>query len=305
MTDFLTPRAHDPHVPGEAVRLESRVELASFRAGDPPPPQRLRVLAWNLERGLELDGQRAFLRDHPVAREADVLLLSEVDRGCSRTCGRHVGRELAEALRMDYAFGVQYVELPRRARRRTLQIDTVCEHGNAILSRWPLADVRRLQHTRTARWDDRVDEPRLGGCTSLRADVMVPGGPLRVYAVHFDSGLGDDAFRRAQAADLVADAADCAGPVLIGGDMNTFRFTLDVTLGTRWDPTPPVFLDAGYSDAHAGLPRWRRGTTSRRYGPRGVIDLIFARGRPVAAAGILHAAEGLSDHLPVWADLVW
>ena len=38
-----------------------------------------RVVAWNIERGMRLNGILHFLRVHPLLKNADVLLLSELD----------------------------------------------------------------------------------------------------------------------------------------------------------------------------------------------------------------------------------
>jgi endonuclease/exonuclease/phosphatase family metal-dependent hydrolase len=146
----------------------------------------LRVASWNIERGLNFDLVRLALSD-PAAfeqaasqlgpldlnkserieqqlrtlRNADVILLNEVDLGMKRTGYRDVARDLAHALGMNYAFGVEFVEVDRLD---DLGIDTVQLedpalahemqeelkpnqarylglHGNAILSRYPLENV--------------------------------------------------------------------------------------------------------------------------------------------------------------------
>lgn len=281
------------------------LEQADFAAEAGSPGPRFTVAAYNLERGMHWERQARLLQTHPALRDADVVLLSEADRGCSRTGGAHVAFALARACRRHVAFGVQYVELPRRARRAVNRVDCACEHGNAILSRWPLERVTLLRHLRSTPWSDHPREPRLGGCTTVRAEVRWGQRSVRLYSVHFDSGWSADDLRAGQARDLVDDAAGWDGPVVIGGDMNTFRYTADVRLGTRWDPTPPVLTEAGYRDAHAHLPPSRRGTTGRHFAVRGVIDLIWARGLEAEEAGVVSPrwADRLSDHLPVWASL--
>lgn len=299
----LCPHATDPAMAPDKVFIETELEAEDF-VREPPPrdPARLRVVAWNLERGLELAGQIELLCGHAELRLADVLLLSEADRGCARTGGRHVARELAQALGMRYVFGVQYVELPRRCRRRVHRVDAPCEHGNAVLSRYPLEDPELLRHRRTVSWYGHRIEPRLGGCATLRATLRLGGRRLDTYAVHLDSGLRHDRERASQAAELVADADARGMPSVLGGDFNTYGYTLDVLLGLGRDPTVRTFREAGFRDAHRGLPARRRGTTSRRYLVRGVIDLILSRGLAVRAAGVVRA-PGLSDHFPVWAEL--
>ena len=91
----------------------------------------LRVASWNIERGLNFDLLRLALSDPEgfqeaarqrggldpdkqaqieqqlrTLRDADVILLNEVDFGIKRTDYRDVARDLAHALRMNYAFGV-------------------------------------------------------------------------------------------------------------------------------------------------------------------------------------------------------
>ena len=97
----------------------------------------LRVAEWNIERGLEFDAIRlAFTdakqfnslmedkqskasdqdREHireqvGILKGADVLVLNEVDWGMNRTLFRNVAAELSEALEMNYAYGVEFVEV--------------------------------------------------------------------------------------------------------------------------------------------------------------------------------------------------
>lgn len=55
--------------------------------GDIAEGRPLRVVQWNIERGLEFDAIVATLKK----LQADVLLIQEVDNGCDRTQGRDVG----------------------------------------------------------------------------------------------------------------------------------------------------------------------------------------------------------------------
>ncbi len=264
-------------------------------------------MAWNLERGLAFARQRDLLLHDPDLAHADVYLLPEADHGCTRTGGRHVARELAEALGCAWAFAAQYVELPRRARRARDRVDGPCLHGPAVLSRWPVVAARELRHPRAASWRASRREPRVGGAVTVVCDLDVAGAPLRACAVHLDSRLSGRPLRRAQAHDLALDAGSAPGPVVLGGDFNCYAYGLDLWLGTRLDATLPPLRAAGLRDAHAGLPPWRRATTDRSHGVRGVIDLVLARGLVVEAAGVVppRRAGGLSDHLPVWARFAW
>jgi endonuclease/exonuclease/phosphatase family metal-dependent hydrolase len=104
---------------------------------DPETGKMLRVAQWNIERGLEFDavrdafsdfkkfnalmedkgskaddGERAKIREQiAILEKADVLVLNEVDWGVNRTLFRNVAAELASALNMNYAYGVEFVEV--------------------------------------------------------------------------------------------------------------------------------------------------------------------------------------------------
>jgi len=147
----------------------------------------LRVAQWNIERGLNFDLIRTALTDPneflqmtkadarigPRQKETiesqlaalqgvDVLVLNEADWGMKRTEYRDVTRELASALGMNYAYGVEFVEvdpvfdlgteqlhLPDAQQDQRLQQDLQVDrqryhglHGTAILSRYPLDHAR-------------------------------------------------------------------------------------------------------------------------------------------------------------------
>ncbi len=144
----------------------------------------LRASVWNIERGAEFDLIRLALSDprgfldavsertgvpvpEPLQWQArllhasDVLILNEVDLGMTRTEYRDVARELAQALQMNYAFGVEFVEVdrlelglerlaapenaPREELERAFEVDPSRYrglHGTAVLSRYPIRSAR-------------------------------------------------------------------------------------------------------------------------------------------------------------------
>jgi endonuclease/exonuclease/phosphatase family metal-dependent hydrolase len=147
----------------------------------------LRVGFWNIERGLNFDLIRSALTDpseflrvtktgitsrqreiieSQLARlqGVDVLVLNEVDWGMKRTGYRNISGELAEALHMNYAYGVEFVEVDPlfdldtepvhltdaqqdRRLQKDLQVDRQRYHGlhgTAILSRYPIGQARIL-----------------------------------------------------------------------------------------------------------------------------------------------------------------
>src|SRR6267142_5919566 len=76
------------------------------------PPDSVRVVSWNINRGLHLDRVIQFL----TGTKADILLLQEADQNARRTHQINVAREIAEKLRMNYAFGMEFQELTQGSR---------------------------------------------------------------------------------------------------------------------------------------------------------------------------------------------
>jgi hypothetical protein len=110
----------------------------------------VRVAAWNVERGHDVQGAVDLLaRCH-----ADVLLLSELDSGLARTQDVDVPSALAGALRTGYVYGVVFIELEGDNPRGL--------HGNAILSGATLADPVVVRLDQDGRWFAADSPPALG-----------------------------------------------------------------------------------------------------------------------------------------------
>ncbi len=297
----------------ESQTVVCRIEGGDFRSDELSSPEELVVWAYNVERGLRVDEQLATIARDPGMPAPDILLLSEVDRGCSRTDGRNIARDYATALSMAYVYAVEFVELPRWWGPGGGRVERTCEHGNAILSRYPLGNVRMIRHELARSWNSpwqrrlRIGQPRLGGRVAIVADVHLGDRLLRVYSVHLESGtsrrgpISRDDYRTAQARELVEDASTCTYGVVIGGDMNVSSYLHELDGGTP-DPTVAALTDAGYHDAHARIDASERITSDSGT----ILDLIVGRNVQIAASGVGPAAtwKGLSDHLPVWTRLL-
>jgi endonuclease/exonuclease/phosphatase family metal-dependent hydrolase len=307
-TERLCVEAAAPDDAPDTTFIDCELEGATFANGEPPVRQELVVLAYNILRGFEVDAQRDMITsgiDFPVP---DVLLLSEVDRGCERTDFRNIARDYAERLGYYYVYATEFLELPG-SRGPTGPYDPpVCEHGNAIVSRYPLGNVRQIRHAQNHSWyepPDAVDpdEPRLGGRVAISADAKIGSQLVRFYVLHLESELTAFDIRDAQAEEIAADAEGASHPVIVGGDFNTFLYFSDLEKGTLTEPAVKSFLDRGYADAHRGLPLAERYTSSDPFDM--VIDLIMTRDVEVARAGRCppERCQDLSDHLPVFAEI--
>ena len=148
-TDRLCVEAADPEGAPDKVFIDCAMEGANL-APDLPPTDELLVMTWNLERGVHLDEQIEAFRSGALPLP-DVFLISEVDRGCSRSGSRNGMWDLAEALELNYVFAVEFVELPRPDGSGGT-VDELCEHGNAVASRYPIGNVGQLRHAENLSW---------------------------------------------------------------------------------------------------------------------------------------------------------
>lgn len=294
----LCDEAADPEGAPDKIFIHCELEGGAFAPQDVPPKDELVVVAWNIERGWKVDAQIAALKAAEKIPAADVLLLSEVDRGCSRTSDRAIAWEIAAALEMNFVYGVEFTELPREGGPGGT-ILAPCEHGNAIFSRYPIGAVELVRHQENKSWYGG-DEPRLGGRAFLKADLAVGERRLHVYALHFESGALDGSIRAAQAAEVGDHGLAQPHRVVLAGDTNAALYFLDLG-NTMLEVTTKPLFDRGYLDAHQPLPASERTT----HDPLLVLDLMFTRGAYTRDPGLcsLESCPDLSDHAPIWATV--
>ncbi len=209
-----------------------RTVLDTPEAGDysravAPAKPVYRFLAWNLERGIELDGQIEAFKTHPYLKTCDVLLLTETDVGMARSGNRAVAQELASELGMHYAFVPCYLNLAKGSgvEYHAQGENELGLHGNAVLSRYPIARVHPI-HLVNGIDKMKGREKRLGRQTALVADVEFPDYKVTVAAVHLDAN-SSQRHRHNQMRDVI-DGLDAIGsrdrPVVVGGDWNTCTY---------------------------------------------------------------------------------
>ena len=238
------------------------------------PDRALRVVTWNIERGVKFEAVQSVLEE----LDADVVLLQEVDRFCSRSDDRDVARELALQLRMNYVTAGEFQEVGEG--RRNLP----CVSGQAILSRLPIggATTVRFDDQASLKWRLNPVQPRRGGRIALRARIA---GAL-FYSVHLESG-GDEDRRANQVGDILANVPSSDEPVVIGGDFNNIG-----------DISSAMFKGLGA----AGFKNAMSGDSIERTVARRPIDWIFTK-RITATSVVVRAADA-SDHDPVIARTV-
>ena len=187
----LNQLLHTPFISNEAYLSGAKPNRPSSDALGPF----IRATTWNIERGIELDGIKIALTEPDnfgkyieekkdpkskpldagemgevnkqleILGPTDVFILNEVDNGVTRTNYRDVASELAQALKMNYAYAVEFLEidplnlglekvkLNEKAAQEDIQKSFQPDksrylglHGTAVLSRYPVlsATVRPL-----------------------------------------------------------------------------------------------------------------------------------------------------------------
>ncbi len=231
---------------------------------------------------------RAFSQGQLLPR-VDVLALQEADKQTKRAGRRHVAREVAEALSMNWIHVP--AGIPRGVKPKTrqwwldfeepIELYDTGDTGIALLSRLKLSDVKRIDLP----WHDCAWRPRL----AMAATVTVGQRTLRIINAHVDphAALGG---QLEQLQVLVAEADKNSGPTLILGDFNTL--SKKKVLETR------NFLEShGYSTPFAsGTATWRG------MGIRLHADWVFYRDVKIAKWGVARPLS-VSDHWPIWAEV--
>ena len=257
------------------------------------PRNSIRVVDWNIDRGLQLQSVIDFLGD----TNADIFVLQEVDFNARRTHHLNIAQEIARKLRLNYVFGREFVELTQGSN------SSPAWHGQATLSRWRITNPRIIHFQQQSNfWKPRWFVPRLapfqerlGGRIALVAEINIPNDVSVVsYNLHLESRADDD-MRLAQFNEVLSDASKfkSARPTIIAGDLN---------LDASKPPSAGAIVRDGFTPA---VPTGRQATTSARHllEPGRHIDWAFVSGPVQADRGRVHNAIKASDHYPISFEL--
>jgi endonuclease/exonuclease/phosphatase family metal-dependent hydrolase len=222
-----------------------------------PEGTEIHLATFNIRYAEECDRAIDLFRADPRLRGAELLFLQEMDEDGTR--------RIASALSMNYVYYPAALH-PKHHRN----------FGNAILSRWAIAQDRKiiLPHLGRTRKSERI---------AVAATVLVGGRPVRLYCVHLATPfeVGPEG-RQEQLRTVLRDAAATTFPVIIAGDFNSSGLGEEaVRQGYQW-PTRGLGRTAYLFD----------------------YDHVLLRGlslRDSQSAGVVKENLGASDHRPVWA----
>jgi endonuclease/exonuclease/phosphatase family metal-dependent hydrolase len=239
-------------------------------------PQHLRVLTVNIHKGYAAFGRRFMLhelREAVRAVHSDLVLLQEVQGPRADAPAALSGAQaeyLADRLWQDHAYG------------RNAVVDGG-EHGNAVLSRWPILHWRNHD----------VSLPGAEPRGLLHCVLALPGAQVHAVSVHL--GLRE-AHRRHQLAALCAmlrQEVPAGAPLVVGGDFNDWRSRADAQL-----------RGCGLREVHRAA-HGRHARSFPAHWPLLRLDRIYVRDvvahRPLALPRRPWAR--LSDHAPLAAEI--
>ena len=243
----------------------------------------IRVATWNIHKGVNGIGPRGRLEIHNIGLaidqfDADIICLQEVRKAHSKHAARFERWPHQE--QADFLAPLGYTPI-----YQTNAITKHGEHGNALLTRWPVLSQRHEDMS-----DHRFEQRGL-----LHVEMVIHGVVTHVVVVHL--GL-IKASRRRQIDQLIAyiqrEIPDNA-PLIVSGDFND------------WGLASAAALKAYHLQAFKANPiTAKRLYTFPSHLPLVQFDYVYARHLTPTHA---HAPQGrhwarMSDHLPLIADFV-
>ena len=266
---LLLPRADVPLLEsgkGETIRK------ATSTTGE------IKIVSYNIRwrSGEDLKLLTKLFKEDPEIGGAAILGLQEVDRRKKRSGNSNTAKMIADELGLHYAWAAPPTPKPNDEE----------ETGVAILSIYPLSDVRRivLPH----------EGPNRRRRVALGVTVEIDKHQWRVYTAHAETRLAFDK-KLEQYKAVLHDLARYPHhmPAIIMGDLNTWEANAD-------RKTAKLFSDAGLKTPFGGQATFRRRILLVPIELK--LDWVWLRGLEAATFGIDRKVE-VSDHWPLWTNV--
>jgi endonuclease/exonuclease/phosphatase family metal-dependent hydrolase len=273
LLQFVLPDGKPNDSNADSLLLESG-QAATLRK--PPPNSReIKVVSYNIRwrAGDELKQLAKLLNEDADVGGASILALQEVDRRKKRTGNSNTAKTLADALGLYYVWAA-----PPTANKNDEE-----ETGVAILSVYPLSDVRRIVLPHPGPGQRRR--------VALGATVEIDGRRWRIYSAHAETRITVN--KKVEQYDAILEdlrryPADM--PAIVMGDFNTWE-------PNAGDKTIKLFSKAGLSTPFDGQRTFRRRVLFVPIELR--LDWMWFRGLDTAGCGVNRQIE-ISDHWPLW-----
>jgi endonuclease/exonuclease/phosphatase family metal-dependent hydrolase len=155
-----------------------------------------------------------------------------MDWGMARSGNIDTTKQMSQHLKMNYAYGVEFLELTNGNEREINATfgkhNHIGYHGNAVLSKWPILESKivRLHSLFDLLYEEKTSgqakgERRLGGRMALFTSIETFVGKILIISMHAHSGSSRNLLRGDAA--LVCDEIQRWNitNVIIGGDIAT------------------------------------------------------------------------------------
>jgi len=154
----------------------------------------LKVVELNAERG------RWWMESASLLKDADVIILNEMDIGMARSDNQHTTRLLAHFLGMNYAWGLEFVELTAGTGEDRFNANGVPDfnglHGNAFLTKCIISDPKIFRNNIGSYFSSEAKglnanglEKRLGGRMGMFGRIIVDDKETVIGSVHKMAGF--------------------------------------------------------------------------------------------------------------------
>lgn len=224
----------------------------------------LKVVSWNIAFANDIEQAIHDLQEAPDLRDADILLLQEMDE---------IGTEMIAR-----TLGYNYVYYPASVHSHTDR-----NFGNAVLSKWPIEMSEKIILPHHSPKNDQIR-------IAVRALLTIDGKQVPVYSVHTETIWLDNESRADQITYLTEIVESDEPHVIVGGDFNTITLKDELFLNEQ-------MAAAGLEDMTKNI-----GNTFELGRVGLMLDHIFARGMTHLDAGVWQESDA-SDHDPVWAKM--
>jgi endonuclease/exonuclease/phosphatase family metal-dependent hydrolase len=250
----------------------------------------LRVATYNIHKGVRGVGPRKRLEIHNLGLaiesfDADLVFLQEVRLFHTREARRFQRTSFGWPEEGQAQFLAPY---GYEAAYRTNAVTRHGEHGNALLSRWPIGDIGHHDVS-----DHRFEQRGL-----LHVPVVWNGLTVHAIVVHFGLAHASRVRQVQRLADFIAREVPADERLVVAGDFNDWSERLD-------EPMAALGLARAADPAHAGLAGRTRSATFPSIAPVFALDRFYVRGLACRATMVPRGTTWarMSDHLPLVAEL--
>jgi len=224
-------------------------------------PVAIRIVSYNIRLARKVDKAIRLLENDKQLREADILCLQEMDA--------------AGVIKIAHALKYNYIYYPAIYHPRTYR-----DFGNAILSKWPIVDDKKIILPLTKRQKlQRI---------AVRATILIHDIHLFVFCLHMKVFLKPH-HRSDQVDQLLKQIPANIKHCIVAGDFNTY---------TKRNQKA---LSIPFKEANFFLATEDVGWTHRLLHRKNFLDHIYIKGMEVTKSGKVTNRKP-SDHLPIWAE---